>query len=270
MLAVSPAGLLTLRRRVWAKCQIELQEPLHLGAGKDPTSPIDLIVMRDSLGRPIIPGSSLKGFFRSFLARTLLGLKAAGIHSLQVGSETVDLSGCIDSVAEDPKERMGLKGSIGELCLLDKLFGFAGKKVSLSSRVRFTDAIPSRDAGTFVRTHVSIDRERDAAERGMLVHMEAVREHAGEESTKFTFTMIFDEVSDPNFSHSNLIFYKLLELLSKGIEDFVGGWKSRGYGHVRIGLEEIEVAEISDLIEGRRVKKDLQALLGEVKAVGSG
>ncbi len=263
-MAASPTGLLTLKRRIWAKCSIELLEPLHLGAGKDPTSPIDLIIMRDSLNRPVIPGSSLKGFFRSFLARVLLGLKAAGIQSLQIGSKTVDLAGCVDSVAEEPRERRGLKGGIGDLCLLDKLFGYAGKKISLSSRIRFTDATLAQEVGTFVRTHVSIDRERDAAEKGMLVHVEAVREHTGSENTTFTFYMIFDEVSDPNFSHSNLIFYKLLELLSQGIEDFIGGWKSRGYGMCRIRLEEIEVAEITDLIEGRRVKKDLQTLIGEV------
>ena len=261
-------GLLTLRRRVWAKCKVELLEPLHLGAGRDPTSPIDLQIMKDSRGMPIIPGSSLKGFFRSYLSRMLLGVRISGRTSVRVGNLDLDLEPCVDSISE----RKNDQSSIDELCLLDKLFGYAGKNISLTSRIKFTDASltnPLPDP-TLVRTHVSLDRERDAAERGMLTNVEAVRERVSQtKTTEFTFTIIFDEVSDPRFTEANKVFYILLLLLDNGIEDFLGGWKSRGYGHVRLKLDGLKVAEIDDLLSGSARETDLPTLLASVPGVSS-
>lgn len=255
----SSEGLLSLSRRLWATCEVELKEPLHLGAGKDPTSPVDLIIIRDSKGNPIIPGSSLKGVIRSHLARLLLGVRATGQSSVKVGSIEIPLEPCIDSVAEGRRDH----SSLDDLCLLDKIFGFAGTKISLSSRVRFTDARPVVDPETMVRTHVSIDRIRDAAKRGMLVNVEAVRESIQGKSTKFSFDMIFDEVSDPRFKESNAIFYLLLSMLDRGVEEFIGGWKSRGYGLSVIRLSKLRVADVQELIQGKEREVTLGDLLGE-------
>jgi len=256
----SVTGLLTLRRRIWATCEVELKEPLHLGAGKDPTSPIDLIILRDSKGNPVIPGSSLKGVLRSHLARLLLGVKATGQSSVKLGSTEISLKPCIDSVAEGKKDH----SSLDDLCLLDKIFGFAGTKISLSSRVKFTDARPLIDPDTMVRTHVAIDRARDAAERSMLVNVEAVREFVHDGPTKFSFEIIFDEVSDPKFKESNMIFYLLLSMLEKGIEEFIGGWRSRGYGRSVMRLTRLRVAEVQELIQGTAREVTLEELLREV------
>jgi len=48
--------------------------PLTIGAGRKPLDPIapDIPLLLDSMGRPVIPGSTLKGFFRGNIERALL------------------------------------------------------------------------------------------------------------------------------------------------------------------------------------------------------
>ncbi len=238
-------GLLTIKRRIWADCEIELLEPLRVGAGRDPESPIDLPVLRDSIGRPVIPGSTLKGFFRSYLSRLLLAYRIAGGSSVEVDGIKVELKPCIDSISEKRMDASKLE----DLCVLDKVFGYSGRNISFSSLIKFTDAEPVSLVGTLKRTHVSLDRKRDAAERGMLTKVEAIKERAGD-PTKYRFTIIYDELGDPLFSDANNAFMLLLTMLNKGLEEFIGGWKSRGYGRARIKLMKIRVADVSDLLNG--------------------
>ena len=241
-------GFLSLRRRVWVECVVELKEPLHVGAGKDPTSPIDLPVIRNAAGVPIIPGSTLKGFFRSYLARLLAGYSATGERELEVEGTTIRLEPCIDSVSEGEQP-----AGQDKLCLLDRIFGVASPNFSLASAVKFTDAMLVNKAEdlTFKRTHVKIDSKRDAVEKRMLVNVEAVKEVLEGESTKFAFTIVFDELGDDFFKESNKLFYLLLLMLYKGIDAFLGGWKSRGYGHVTVKLSSVRYATVKDLIERR-------------------
>ncbi len=249
-------GLLTLRRRIWADCEIELLEPLRVGAGRDPTSPIDLPVLRDSRGRPVIPGSTLKGFFRSYLSRLLLAYKISGSSSIEVDKIRVGLEPCVDSISEKRDVK-----SLEDLCIIDKLFGYSGRNLSLSSLIKFTEASPVYTVDTLSRTHVSINRERDAAERGALVKVEAIKEYE-DNPTKFKFTIIFNELSDPRFSDANNLFILLLKMLHNGLEEFIGGWRSRGYGRVKIKLTSIKVADLKDLFEGKVREVDLASMLG--------
>ncbi|MEM0268939.1 MAG: RAMP superfamily CRISPR-associated protein [Candidatus Korarchaeum sp.] len=59
------------------KCEIEARSPLTIGSGGSPLDPLspDIPLLRDSRGMPIIPGSTLKGFFRAWVERTLSSLK---------------------------------------------------------------------------------------------------------------------------------------------------------------------------------------------------
>ena len=67
----------TLHARLWVRGEIVLDSGFRIGAGRvvSPTQP-DTPVLRDALGRPYIPGSSLKGALRSFLERMLRTLQA--------------------------------------------------------------------------------------------------------------------------------------------------------------------------------------------------
>ncbi|MEM0191727.1 MAG: RAMP superfamily CRISPR-associated protein [Candidatus Korarchaeum sp.] len=242
-------GLMSLMRRIWVDCEIELLEPLRVGAGRDPFSSIDLPVLKDFRGVPIIPGSTLKGFFRSYLSGLLLAYKLAGGKELELEGINLKLEPCVDSISEN---KIDLK-ELDELCVLDRLFGYSGRAFSLASLVRLTDAEPlDSSLGTLRRTHVSIDSGRDAARSRMLGDVEASKERDGDlrNPTRYKFTMVFDELSDPGFSCANDTFKLLLKLLSRGIEGFIGGWKSRGYGRVIVRISGIRVAEVGDLIQG--------------------
>ncbi|RLE77762.1 MAG: hypothetical protein DRJ52_11055 [Thermoprotei archaeon] len=58
--------------------------PLTIGAGKKPLDPIapDIPLLLDSTGRPVIPGSTLKGFFRGNIERALLAYGVASASQI--------------------------------------------------------------------------------------------------------------------------------------------------------------------------------------------
>jgi len=99
---------------------ITTRSPIRIGSGKGGTSPLesDLPVIKDSNGNPIIPGSSLKGFFRSNFKRILNGL---------------NISNSEDFVSE--------------------IFG----TTEHASRVLFTDALPMHTPLVLVKKHIQIN-----------------------------------------------------------------------------------------------------------------
>jgi len=246
-------GLLTLRGRFIAECELELLEPLHIGRGRDPRQPIDLPILRDAEGKPVIPGSTLKGFFRSYLARLLYGMKASGLNVLEFKGHRLDISGRIDSLVEQSNDL----DSLDKLGLLDKIFGIAGRNFSFASTIIFTDAniVTMGNEFTEKRTHVSIDLVTDVAKPRMLVTIESIKEKINGKQTKFKFKIIYNELGDPRFKDANTLFYLLLLMLNKGIDTFLGGWKSRGYGYVRIKLCNLEWISIKDMILGNEPEK---------------
>ncbi|MFQ6071703.1 MAG: RAMP superfamily CRISPR-associated protein, partial [Methanosarcinales archaeon] len=61
-------GFEVLIRRILLKGTISLQTGLHIGTGRDiGASAVDNPILKDFLGKPFIPGSSLKGVLRSNL-----------------------------------------------------------------------------------------------------------------------------------------------------------------------------------------------------------
>ncbi|RSN68246.1 hypothetical protein D9Q81_06470 [Candidatus Korarchaeum cryptofilum] len=115
------------------RCEIMTKSPLTIGAGKSPIDPLspDVPLLRDSRGRPVIPGSTLKGFFRSGIERT--------ISSLNIG---------------------------GYAGLLEDLFGTARRKEAYGSRLFFSDAQTERDDAIGTREHIKIDPLTMAVEHG--------------------------------------------------------------------------------------------------------
>ncbi len=115
------------------KCEITTKSPLTIGAGKSPIDPLspDLPLLRDSRGRPVIPGSTLKGFFRSGIERTL--------SSLNIGRYAG---------------------------LLEDLFGTARRREAYGSRLFFSDAQTERSDAIGTREHIKIDPSTMAVEHG--------------------------------------------------------------------------------------------------------
>jgi len=96
----------TLEARLWLRGDIVLDTGFRIGAGRtvSPTQP-DTPILRDALGRPYIPGSSLKGALRSFVERVL--------RTLQASAEVTD-----PNLACDPLKGPSRPAEVpGDLCL---------------------------------------------------------------------------------------------------------------------------------------------------------
>jgi CRISPR-associated RAMP protein (TIGR02581 family) len=155
-----------LERLVMFELRLSCRTGLHIGAGK--SSDLvgsDLPVMRDADGRPIIPGSSLRGRLRAALtslAQTLeldrsLGEKLA---------PTVSPTGEGKLAQTERLERWWHAGSVGtESLFVERLFGRVAqrsKDVSYASRVQISDLrwVGEEEAiAVELRDGVAIDRE---------------------------------------------------------------------------------------------------------------
>jgi len=106
--------------------------PIRIGAGKGGGTPleIDLPVVRNASGTPIIPGSSLKGFFKANFERVI--------------------------------KELGIDTNI----IVSRIFGIAGKERKHASSVFFTDAIPVKESSILVRKHIQIDPETGGVMHG--------------------------------------------------------------------------------------------------------
>ena len=71
-----------------------MDTPLHIGAGGEISTVTDSPILRDASGRPIIPGSSLKGAFRTAVERLApsLGSDATPLNSCNLYDDDEDLS----------------------------------------------------------------------------------------------------------------------------------------------------------------------------------
>jgi len=115
------------------KLRIETRSPVTIGAGKSAVDPLtpDIPLLKDSRGRPVIPGSTLKGFFRSYVEK---GLLAANIKK-------------VDKIVGD-------------------LFGRIAGREGWGSKLLFSDAIVRGDYKILSREHIQIDPRTMAVRHG--------------------------------------------------------------------------------------------------------
>ncbi|MEM4468849.1 MAG: CRISPR-associated RAMP protein Csx7 [Candidatus Nezhaarchaeales archaeon] len=214
-------------------------EPLRVGAGREPPlgALADLVALRVKYGGvdlPYIPGSSLKGVFRSYA--TLLarhsGLKACtGLPKETCGDlEEVEgkkkLNDYINYLMENGKSEDALKTFYERACLMCKIFG----STRYMSKVSFSDAYPVDESGnvidvkTGIRTGIAIDRRTGAAQPGAFYRVEFV-----EPGARFKFNIHCRNL--PNYALGLLSL--VLRRMNKGLVK-VGGFKSRGFGAVKV------------------------------------
>ncbi|MBW1715637.1 MAG: hypothetical protein JRJ77_07405 [Deltaproteobacteria bacterium] len=245
-----------LRRRILAECKITTLSPLHVGVGRDfsGVSAVDMPILKDASGRAVIPGSSLRGAFRAHTTRLLNSLEKKTLKDEFYSERVVTDENVIkDFLNADSKHKLELFQNFGTI---GKLFGEPG----FASPLRFTDATTNKTKTLIERTHVEIDLGTDRAAEGGLFDVEAVREDSA-----LDFKMIYDELDDETMKDANEIFYRvLLEPLANGLELYLGGMKSRGYGLCSIKLMKTVVYTPLDLALGRNPEpiKDLSQLTG--------
>jgi len=200
------------------------ETPLRIGVGREPPigAPVDIAVYRVN-GKPIIPGSSLKGVFRSFI-------------------ESIEAS--MGFKVHDPWDRQAVEDEArnNDFCIVCGIFGNG----ELASHVRIYDAEPLNEARTFTKTGIGIDREFGGVKPEILFNEELVCP-----GLEWSFRMdvynirLFLTPIDEGEDRRGRILRVLLDtLMSTGIS--VGARKSVGCGLIKLKKLGWEVYTIKD------------------------
>jgi CRISPR-associated RAMP protein (TIGR02581 family) len=203
---------------------------LHIGVGRS-TEPIgsDLPVLKDALGRPLIPGSSLKGAMRSRLESFLRGInpELARDPSELTSSEQFQI---INQIKNDYKgDDAALTQKLIEATdWVSQVFGspwLAGKV-----QIRDLPVVPEAWFGQYQeRDGVAIDRDTETAADGKLYDLQVVPA-----STPFRFHAVVENAEEWELG---LLAIGLHQLETEQIP--LGGGRSRGLGVVRLQISAI-------------------------------
>lgn len=228
------------RRRINLEIPLRCQTALRIGGGKSMDSlTSDLPVLRDALGRPLIPGASFKGVVRSQVEALL--------RSLSPGDPTIaacDPLGAGACLRDRDKGRRELKDRrpaaqqadaaverARRVCWACSIFGAPG----LASHVVFSDAVPDGAVLVERRDGVAIDRDLGRAADNLKFDYEVVP--AG---TRYLLRLTLHDL-EPHLEGAVI---QGLELLGEGFAR-LGGFKSRGLGEVKILHEQVVIKELA-------------------------
>lgn len=213
---------------------------LRISAGRS-TEPIgsDLPVIKDALGRPLIPGASFKGALRSRLESFLRGI--VGSDRKLVANPAVEEEWSITSqemkqLKEQNTTDEALTDAILEQTdLISHLFG--SPWVASKFQVRDLTVLPENWFGQYQeRDGVAIDRDTETAADGKLYDYQVVP--AG---TPFEFKAVVENAEPWE-----------LGLLMIGLHQFeteqipLGGGRSRGLGVVKLEIDQMNWIDVNN------------------------
>ena len=219
--------------------QLEAVSGFRVGAGKSlDAAATDQPVMRDALGQPFIPGSSVKGALRSSLEAILHGLDRQDLKACDIFAAR-----CVGDSAEDKgRSDGGQPIPFGDVlkrsCTACNLFGSS----FIAGRV-FIHDLPccKPDAATEVRDGVGIHRDLGTAQQGIKYDVEVVP--AG---TRFELEILLENVYDFQLA----LLLQCLDMLHRG-EILIGGLTSRGLGKVRLVEPALQYIDAPRLLTGQ-------------------
>ncbi|NLU49228.1 MAG: type III-A CRISPR-associated RAMP protein Csm3 [Syntrophomonadaceae bacterium] len=227
-----------LRGKLKITATLKLLTGLHIGASNDFSSigAVDSVVVRDPLTRyPIIPGSSLKGKFRSLLARNIKGGPFYDIKD-----EPIELKRLFGGETKTSKDN-------------------AEKRQLISSRLQFFDIFLNKNSAkrlekantdlylTEIKFENTISRLTGEANPRQLERVPARAE--------FDFFLVYN-IEEPDEVEEDFEFlatgFKLLQL------DYLGRGGTRGNGRVALynfKVEQVGVSEGISIDVDRLAKK---------------
>jgi CRISPR-associated protein Csm3 len=225
-----------LKSHLLIRGTVRFETAWRIGTGREGQTMSDLGVLLDPEGRPVLPGSSLKGRFRSTceaLAQAL-GLSACLLDSAASGTPCASDVGHYKTIREAYKAVLKAEDTAGRLswiadntCDVCKLFGSPVK----AAKLRCTDGrlVPgSWPHVVQVRDGVVLDRDSHTAVEGLKYDYEVVPP-----GTAFEVDIALED-STP--AEDALVGAALFEWSSGSS---LGGFTSRGLGRFR--LEAIKV-----------------------------
>jgi CRISPR-associated RAMP protein (TIGR02581 family) len=255
------------------------ESPLRIGVGRESPlgSAVDLAVLRINLNGklvPYIPGSSLKGVFRS-TAIQLANRKGLTVCSGLSKGTCMDLrypefdgKTLLEKIQEEIKNRnyrRAIELFHEKACLLCKVFGAP----SFTGHSEFNDSYPINEKGEVldapvgVRTGIAINRRTGAVHMGALYQVEYV-----EPGARFRFSIRTTNL--PNYALGLLA--KILRMVNEGWVR-VGGFKTRGFGELRV--DGLRFAASGATVQGSKLlavdEKDKEVdLSGDVSSTQRG
>ena len=228
----------TFKKKVRISGILEFETAFHIGSGKEGELATDMGVLLEPDGRPILPGSTLKGNFRSYAERLAEYLK---IKACLLDNSLSNNVTCVNGVT-DKDIRDKIYEELKELKTESKKYNFIKKHVcqvcSLfgsplhASRIFFSDGnLIHWSGGLQVRDGVCIDRDSETARHGAKYDYEAVP--CG---TKFEITI---DIENPETFELAIIGAVMAEW-ENGFR--LGGFSSRGMGKVQ--LSQTRISEV--------------------------
>jgi CRISPR-associated RAMP protein (TIGR02581 family) len=246
----------TFESRLTIQGYIVSQAALRVGIGRvSEMTGTELPVIRDSLDRPYIPGSSFKGALRSYLESMVRGMAPPGVDLRRLACNPVSNSGeecCLsagemrDLLTQHNDDEELAQAVSAALCLVCSTFG--SPYLASTVQIRDLPTVAEEWIGQFqVRDGVAIDRDKGTVAGKQLYDYEVVP--AG---TRFQLHLVADNLTP----WQRGLLWIGIRALERG-DVALGGFTGRGLGWVR--LEERE----SDFIDG---SESLLALLGGKEA----
>ncbi|MBI2840797.1 MAG: CRISPR-associated RAMP protein [Acidobacteria bacterium] len=221
-------------RRIKIKGDIEFETAFHVGSGKEGDLASDMGVLLDRRGEPILPGSSLKGNFRSTAERLAphLKLTACLLDGSLSGVSCVTDESYRKGVHEEFKnlgsEAEKLKWLQRHTCDVCMLFGSPYQ----GSHIYFSDgALKEWGKSIQVRDGVCIDRDSHTAVHGAKYDYEVVGPGA-----QYTIQI---ELEDPTDEDVALVAAVVAEW---EVGCRIGGFTSRGLGRAK--LKDVAVSTV--------------------------
>lgn len=270
-----PLSRATLGARHRVTGDLKLDTALHLGGGRNPAKGTDSPIIRDGLGQPFIPGSSIKGAVRAAVERIVpnLGMSACGLYNTGEACpsalpESDERMKSLRQIPESFGRDISEKSELGKL--LAKLLQQKGKALNdlpnpktmieenwlfildlflcqvckafgsafISSALFFHDAPVNREQWvglTQIRDGVGIDRDSGRAVEGLKYDFETVPP-----DTVFNFSMTI-ETAEP--LALGLAALALHELVEGNVP--LGGIRSRGLGRCHLDPESTFVESLN-------------------------
>ncbi|MBW1987363.1 MAG: CRISPR-associated RAMP protein [Deltaproteobacteria bacterium] len=214
------------QRKVKIEGTLAFETAFHIGSGREGELATDMGVLIDRNRHPILPGSTLKGNFRTMAERLAgyLGLTACLLDSQLSGTDCVSVESYRKQVIENYKiiksEPDKLDWLQKHTCTVCQLFGSPLQ----ASRIFFSDGqLLSWDGTLQVRDGVCIDRDSETARHGAKYDFEVVPAGAA-----FDISI---ELENPEDRELALVGAALAEW-ENGFR--LGGFTSRGLGKVRL------------------------------------
>lgn len=215
-----------LNKKIFIRGKLKAITGLHIGGSDQSLSigGVDNVVVRDPItSMPYVPGSSVKGKMRTLVEK---------LHGL------IDEKGKVYEPAEDAPE---------EGKLLGKVFGVSAQnKLSEPTRLIVRDAMLTEESAkelerletdlpyTEVKTEVTINRLTSAANPRQMERVPA--------GAEFAFEMVLNIYQGDDEKELLQMVFEGMELLQ---DDFLGGSGTRGYGKIKLSVDNLYYKDVN-------------------------